>query len=338
MNSSWQEFLGASGAHIDNGWVTDFGDLSSELVSARDATVVSPLLHLGLIECAGEDATSFLHNQLTSDVNHLAADSAQYSAWCSAKGRMLVSFLLYRQDSDFRALVSSDLATATQKRLQVFVLRSKVKVADISNENAVIGLSGPQAEAALQSAGLALPEKVFETKVSANGLVVRIDSQRFIIVAESEKATALWKNMASNACPVGIPAWQWLDVQAGIPLITEVTKEEFVPQMANFDKIGGVSFHKGCYPGQEVVARSQYLGKIKRHLYRIHAGAGFTSGTSIYSPTNPEHPCGIVANSAPSPSGGYDALAVVQEEFISAGGLEIGRPGIPCIAIEPVAI
>jgi len=185
MNSSWQEFLGASGAHIDNGWVTDFGDLSSELVSARDATVVSPLLHLGLIECAGEDATSFLHNQLTSDVNHLAADSAQYSAWCSAKGRMLVSFLLYRQGSDFRALVSSDLAIATQKRLQVFVLRSKVKVTDISDDNAVIGLSGPQADAALQSAGLAVPEKAFETKVSDNGLVVRIDSQRFIIVSES---------------------------------------------------------------------------------------------------------------------------------------------------------
>ena len=145
MNSCWQEFLGASGARIDNGSIAEFGNLSAELVAAQEATVIAPLLHLGLIEFTGEDATSFLHNQVTSDVNHLTADSAQHSAWCSAKGRMLASFLLYRQGTDFRALLSADLIAETQKRLQMFVLRSKVKIADLSSDFAIIGLSGPQA-------------------------------------------------------------------------------------------------------------------------------------------------------------------------------------------------
>jgi len=337
MNSCWQDFLGASGARIDNGSVADFGNLSAERLAAREATVLAPLLHLGLIECTGEDATSFLHNQLTSDVNHLTADSAQHSAWCSAKGRMLASFLLYRQGSDFRALLSSDLISETQKRLQIFVMRSKVKVTDISIDNAVMGLAGPQAEAALKSADLAIPEQVLEIKASANGLVIRVDKQRFIIVADSKSAISLWNNLALHARPAGTSTWQWFEIQAGIPLITAATKEEFVPQMANFDKIGGVSFHKGCYPGQEIVARAQYLGKIKRHLYRIHSAENLVPGAAIYSPTNLEHACGMVANSAPSPLGGFEALAVIQEEFLAAGKLEIGKSGSPLLAIELVA-
>ena len=109
MNPTWQEFLGATGARIDNGIVTDFGNLTEELVAARDSSIVSPLTHLGLLECAGDDAKVFLHNQLTSDINHLTAGAAQHSAWCSAKGRMLASFLLYRNGPDYRALFGKDL-------------------------------------------------------------------------------------------------------------------------------------------------------------------------------------------------------------------------------------
>jgi folate-binding protein YgfZ len=128
----------------------------------------------------------------------------------------------------------------------------------------------------------------------------------------------------------------WLDIQAGIPLITDATKEEFVPQMANFDQIGGVSFHKGCYPGQEVIARTQYLGKVKRHLYRISATVPIAAGNPVYSPENPEHACGMVANAAPAPEGGYVALAVIQEGFVDAGDLELGAPGGSRLVTQPV--
>ena len=337
MNENWQEFLGANGANIENGLVTNFGDLSHELASARDATIVAPLVHLSLIECAGEDAKSFLHNQLTSDVNHLTPGAAQHAAWCTAKGRMQASFLNYRTSDAYRLLLSADLLAATQKRLQMFVLRSKVRISDLTGANEIIGLSGPKAEAALIHAGLPVPGEAVASAAFADGTIIRIDASRFVLVSAAAAAPALWQALSALAMPAGTPVWQWLDVQAGIPLITEATKEAFVPQMANFDKIGGVSFHKGCYPGQEIVARTQYLGKVKRHLYRIHADVPVAAGALIFTADSPEHPCGMVANAAPSPTGGYDALAVIQENFVDSPGLALGESGGPGFSVIPLA-
>ncbi|WP_301101687.1 folate-binding protein [Propionivibrio sp.] len=327
MNSNWQDFLGASGAHLNHAMVSDFGDIDAELATARDATIIAPLPHLGLLECTGDDAKSFLHNQVTSDINHLESASAQYSSWCTAKGRVLASFLLYRTDSGYLALLSADLLAVIQKRLQMFVMRSKVKITDLSSGHEAIGLSGPQAEAALHSAGLPVPAKALETAAFTGGRVIRLDDSRYILIVISAAAAELWTKLAANARPAGTPVWHWLDIRAGIPLITEATKEAFIPQMTNFDKIGGVSFHKGCYPGQEVVARTQYLGKVKRHLYRIHTTNVIAGGDAIFAPVNPEHPCGMVANAAPAPGGGYDALAVIQETFVATNDLQLGVPG-----------
>jgi len=336
MNLNWQEFLGASGAHLDRGLVIDFGNREAELAAAHDATVIAPLTHLGLIECSGDEAKTFLHNQLTSDINHLEADAAQHSAWCSAKGRMLASFLLFRNGPDYQLQLSADLAPAIHKRMQMYVLRAKVKLSDLSASREILGLAGPQAETLLQQAGLPVPALALATAAFADGKVIRLDAARFEIVVATEAAAASWGKLAAGATPVGTPVWQWLDIEAGIPLISEATKEEFVPQMVNFDQLGGVSFHKGCYPGQEVVARTQYLGKVKRHLYRIQAATPIAAGNALYSPENPEHPCGMVANAAPAPGGSYAALAVVQEGFVVAGDLELGVPGGQRIAIQPV--
>ena len=340
MNSNWQEFLGAGGARVDQAMIEDFGDINAELAAARDATVISPLTHLSLIEFSGEDAKSFLHNQLTSDVNHLESASAQHSAWCTAKGRMLASFLLYRSGSSYRALLSADLLATTQKRLQMFVLRSKVVISDASVGNEMIGVSGPNAAATLTDAGLPAPSRLLEVAAFADGQVIRLDDTRYLLTVTRAAATTLWTRLVASARPVGTPVWQWLDIESGIPLISEATKEAFIPQMINFDKIGGVSFHKGCYPGQEVVARTQYLGKVKRHLYRIHADTVIAAGSPIFSAhsPDPEHPCGTVANAAPSPGGGYDALAVIQETFASANDLALGAPDGQRIAKAPSAL
>lgn len=336
--SPWQAFLDAAGAHRDaRGVVVDFGDPGGERLAGRDATVVAPLSHLGLIECGGPDARPFLHNQVTSDINHLAADAAQHSAWCSAKGRMLASFLLFRNGQDYEIQLAADLVPVIEKRLKMFVLRSKVVVADLSASYQFIGLSGARAEAALCAAALPVPAQALETLAFADGKVIRLDATRFEIVVATAMVADCWKHLSANARAAGTPVWQWLDIRAGVPLIGKATTEEFVPQMASFEQLGGVSFHKGCYPGQEVVARTQYLGKVKRHLYRIGSAAPLAAGQAIYSPENPDHPCGLVSNAAPAPEGGYEALAVIQENFVAAGDLQLGAPGGPAIETRQVS-
>ena len=338
MNPDWQKFLGTHGARIVDGKVSDFGDLAAELVAARDATILAPLPHLGLIECTGDDAKAFLQNQLTSDVNHLENNAAQHSSWCSPKGRMLASFILARVDTAYLALVSADLLDFVQKRLQIYVLRSKVKIGNASSDRELIGLSGPAAEVALRDANLPTPAAPMQSASIGTITVVRLDNTRYVLIVAKDSAASVWNALAPHATAAGTPAWQWLDVQAGIPLITEATKEAFVPQMTNLDKIGGVSFHKGCYPGQEVVARTQYLGKVKRHLYRFEALGPVAPGMPVGTADSAEHNCGTVANAAPSPSGGLEGLAVLLEGTIAGAGLTVTLADGQRIALQNVTL
>ena len=340
MNSEWQSFLASQGARFaaDTHELSDFGQPADELQAAA-GTVLAPLTHLGLIACAGEDAKSFLHNQLTNDINHLAADTAQHAAWCTAKGRMLASFVVWPEGDDaYRLTLAAELLEPILKRLQMYVLRSKVKLADLSGETALLGLAGPQAETALAAAGLAAPAKPMAAATTADARVIRLDDQRFLIACPLATARSLWPLLAAQARPVGLPVWRWLDVAAAMPLVTGATREEFVPQMADFDKIGGVSFHKGCYPGQEIVARTQYLGKVKRHLFRVRSEVPLAAGDELLSPENPDQGIGKVVSAAPAPQGGYAALAVIQSNFADSARLKaLDGPALAATAIHPEA-
>lgn len=325
MNSNWQDILGTLGAiaHPDSGEITHFGDAAEELDAARNGTVVVPLSHLTLLELQGEDSKTFLHAQLTSDVNHLASDAAQHAAWCTAKGRMLASFIVSRRGEDtYRLLIASELAAPIAKRLQMYVLRAKVKTRNAADTHVVLGVSGPQATAALGAADLPCPAEALHTAEAGEVQVIRLDGDRYLVVAPVEQAENLWQDLQSIALPAGLPAWRWLDVQAAFPLIAAATQEEFVPQMADFEKIGGVSFHKGCYPGQEIVARTQYLGKVKRHLYRVSSPVALAAGDDLHSPDNPDQAVGKIVSAAPAPEGGFAALAVIQANF--AGSVRLG--------------
>ena len=336
MNPQWQQFLEASGARIATNDVTDFGDAAGELAACSSGTVIAPLAHLGLLEASGDEVKSFLHSQLTSDLNHLTADQAQHSAWCTAKGRMLASFVVWSEGDAYRLALAAELAEPILKRLQMFVLRAKVKLADLSPSTALLGLAGPRAEAALAAAGLPLPGSPLSTAAVADVRVIRLDHERFLICAPAAAAQSLWPRLATVARPVGVSPWRWLDIRAGLPLVTGATREEFVPQMADFEKIGGVSFHKGCYPGQEVVARTQYLGKVKRHLYRLVSATDLEAGDELHSPDNPDQACGKIVTGAPSPAGGFEALAVVQSNFaenVRLGGRD--GPPVQATAINP---
>lgn len=338
MNPNWRNFLETAGAAFDPAApeALHFGNAAGELQAAQAATILAPLSHLGLIECSGEDAKAFLHNQLTSDVNHLGAEQAQHSAWCTAKGRMLASFLAWREEDNYRLALAAELVEPVAKRLQMFVLRSKVKIANVSADQVLLGLSGPQAGDALAAANLPMPVDTLSTVAATGSRVIRLDTERFMISAAADKAPEIWRQLASIARPAGLPAWRWQDVRAGLPLVTGPTREEFVPQMADFEKLGGVSFHKGCYPGQEVVARTQYLGKVKRHLYRLVSATALRAGDELHCPENIDQACGKVVTAAPSPAGGFEALAVVQSNFAHDVHLgAIDGPKVEATAVNP---
>lgn len=338
MNPHWRSFLESAEARFDvaSPDVIDFGDAAAELHAAGQQTVLVPLTHLAAVSAQGDDVRTFLHSQFTSDVNHLALGAAQHAGWCTAKGRMQASFVLWHEAEAYRMLLAADLLEATLKRLQMFVLRAKVKLA-AEVDTVLLGLSGPQSGEALADAGLLAPAADMQLVAADNGVTtIRIDNRRVILAVPITAAPSLWQKLSNKARPAGVPAWRWLDVQSAFPLVSLATKEEFVPQMADFEKIGGVSFHKGCYPGQEVVARTQYLGKVKRHLYRLSAEVPLVDGKELYSPDNLEQASGRIMTAAPSPAGGYVALAVVQSNY--AGNLRLGSregPAVTAVAVNP---
>ena len=263
MNASWQTHLAAQGASFPDEFSVRFGEDERQGASlVAQGTVVVPLEHLRVIRATGEDAGAFLHNLFSNDVKKLGANEAQLNSFNSPKGRMLASMLVWRQGSDYLLAMSADIHAAMLKKLSMYVLRSKVRLLDDGSDSVLIGLAGSQAGAALEAAGLGIPGA---PRATASGIasVVRLDGARFVVSTPISEAAALWnKFVASGAVPAGTQAWQWLDIREGLPTVTQPVQEEFVAQMLNFDLIGGVSFNKGCYPGQEIVARTHYLGKL----------------------------------------------------------------------------
>jgi len=328
------QFLESRGARLSEGRVADFGDVRKELAAARDATVVADLSHYALIAATGDDARAFLHGQLTNDVNALRDDSAQWTGWCSPKGRLLASFLLVRAPGRYLLMLPAEIAEGIRKRLSMFVLRSKVKLADASAEWVRIGLAGTQA-AALVAREFELAPGPFQVAVRGDAMAIGLEFGRFVVVAPPAGAGAMWETFAASAAQAGAQAWEWTSIRAGIPTIVGATQDAFVPQMANFDLIGAVSFHKGCYPGQEIVARTQYRGILKRRMAQAHVESGDppAPGDSVYSSAFGEQAAGTIANAAPSPDGGYDALVVAQIESLDRDDLRWRSPDGPATRI-----
>ena len=336
MIESWKLFLQSQGAAIEDGTVRHYGDPTAELDAARTGTIVADLSQLGVIAFRGEDTENFLQGQLTNDLRHLPADGAQWNGYCSPKGRLLGNFLVWRQGEDTCLQMSGDIAAGILKRLSMYILRSKVKARDASDENVRLVVAGPAAAEAVKAATGALPGQAMHSATGAAGLVVRLAADKFVLALDPAQAPAVWQALRANLAPVGTPVWDWLRLSAGIPMIVAATQEQFVPQMVNLEVIGGVSFQKGCYPGQEIVARSQYLGKLKRRMFLAHADAEAHPGDSLFSADLEGQATGMVVNAAPAPGGGQDLLAVAQVESARAHTLHLGAPdGVP-LTIKPL--
>ena len=335
--SVWTDFLASRGALLDRQSVTSFGDPAGELAAARDHAVVCDLAPMAVLRVAGPDATDFLQGQLTNDVLSLAPGASQLTAWCSPKGRMLANFLVRRIDSAaFDLMLPVTLLEAVRKRLSLFVLRSKLTISDVSGASVRLGVGGPDASVAIRGVLGDVPA-LLRSMTTTDGAVVALPGGCFVVHTGPQQATELWDRLAAAARPAGFPVWQWLTIQAGVPVITLPTTDRFVPQMANWDALDGVSFQKGCYTGQEIVARTQYLGRLKERLVLAHVdGEVPTPGDRLHSPAFGDQPCGTVVNAASAPGGGADLLAVLQLAARDDGVVHLGAPDGRELALLPL--
>ncbi|WP_296753855.1 folate-binding protein [Thiobacillus sp.] len=336
MIELWKTFLRTQGATIDGCTVLHYGDPAAERAAAANGTVVADLSQLGVMAFRGDDAATFLQNQLTNDVRVLHADAAQWSGYCSPKGRLLGNFLMWRQGEDFCLQLSGDILAGLLKRLSMFILRAKVQGRDASDESVRLVVAGPQAPDAVRAAMGAIPEAAMRTVATEAGTVVRVGEDKFVLSITPERAAGVWEGLRGSATPVGAPVWDWLRLNAGIPMIVAATQEQFVPQMVNLEAIGGVSFQKGCYPGQEIVARSQYLGKLKRRMFLAHVDAEAAAGDSLYSADLAGQTTGTVVNAAPAPAGGFDVLAVAQVESANTHTLHLKAADGAALTLKPL--
>ena len=290
------------------------------------------LTHSAVLRASGVDAASFLHGQLTNDFTGLGLGEARLAAYCSAKGRMLASFVGFKRGHDDIWLACrADVLTATLKRLRMFVLRAKVQLTEGGDQIVLIGLAGPSARAWL---GDAADMGVWAKREVGAGCIVRLPDG-------AAQARWLWAGAADDAAAVmdSLPAqaleyWDWLEVQSGVAPVIGATVEAFVPQMLNYELVGGVNFQKGCYPGQEVVARSHYRGTIKRRAALAHADVPITAGQDVFWSGDAAQPCGMVALAAAAPLGGYDALLEIKLLALDGGSLHLGSADGPALTLR----
>lgn len=304
--------------------IQPMSDTASASFTATRLNGICPLPHLGVIRARGEDAARFLQGQLTQDVQHLPPGQARLAALCNPKGRMLASFwVLRRADDELLLITSADTLAATLKRLSMFVLRARLKLSDATSELALRGLIG--------DATISIAAGANQTSAdSQNDAVSTIP-----LPAADGAPRALWLG------PVGTPApaaaslssadWLAAEVRAGVARVTQPVVEAFVPQMLNYESVDGVHFQKGCYPGQEVVARSQFRGAVKRRAYVGWVDGAAQAGQDVFALDEPGQPVGLIAQAAPAPQGGMAVIASIQLAATQAAGLRVGAADGPAL-------
>lgn len=291
---------------------------------------VAALTHLGLIRAQGEEAAKFLHGQLTNDFSLLGLSEARLAGFCNAKGRLQASLIGFkRSPTDILLVCSQDLLLATLKRLNMFVMRAKLKLTDASAEFSIYGLSGD----ALVSASKNIAnykDSVWAKHEFLEGTLINLHPADGI-------PRALWVGPAGAQAPAGElltpEQWAWGEVRSGIATVTQPIFEALVPQMLNFESVGGVSFKKGCYPGQEVVARSQFRGTLKRRAYLAASQEPLHAGDELFTTTDSAQPCGLVVQSAVAPTGGFEAIVSMQISAFESGGVHARSPQGPGLTL-----
>ena len=339
---NWNDYFASQGAPLradDTAPPAHVGQvLTAEELAGGFVAVVGAL---GLIAVKGADAASFLHKQLTSDVDHLAIGQARLAGYCSPKGRLQATFLLWRDAESVFLQLPRELQAALHKRLAMFVMRDKATLSDASTGLVLLGLGGAAAQAALGQHVDALPAAPYTTMTTPLGTLIRLadafGAPRYQWLLSADNAAAVMPALQGALALGADQAWELTAIHAGVPQVTLKTQDQFVPQMINFELLGGVNFKKGCYPGQEIVARSQYLGKLKRRTALVTIDdATAQAGDEVFAVSDPGQPCGMVVNAALNGTGGVDALVEMKLAALAEGDIRLGSAAGAALAFQPM--
>lgn len=342
MNTDWLDYLQEDAIWANLNQIDHSGDPVAEFQHMQTTSVLVDLSHFGLIRVSGVDAQSFLQGQLSCDINMLDTHTVTYGGYCTPKGRLLSCFLIWKkaESSDYWLQLPASMVQPMIKRLGMFVLRAKVIFHDETENLVRIGITGKNTAAFLDNC---FPESLSRLKPLScfdisKGQVICHSEQRIEIITTFSQATEIWKQLRREMKPARLHCWQWQEIGEGIPTIYPETQEAFIPQMINLDKIGGVSFRKGCYPGQEIVARTQYLGKLKRRMYRAHIACSdaITAGDPLFNEELEQQASGMIVNAAPSPAGGQEVLAVIQITSAEDSRIHWKTPTGPTLTLLPL--
>jgi folate-binding protein YgfZ len=336
MNTQWQDFLATQGGTIDDTSRVRFANRLGADKGGEADPALCALGEYGIIGIQGADATSFLQGQLSNDLRELTPEHSQLSSHCNAKGRMVANFRVLREgDDSYQLLLPREQITALLPRLKMFVLRAQVSVTDLSDDILCLGLIGETLRPMLETCfgSVSDTDNALTRQDDSRLLRVAGAPARWLLLAPVAAAEKLWRQARDQgAQPADGDLWALHDIRAGIPVITAATRELFVPQMANMHLIDGVSFHKGCYTGQEVVARMQYLGKLKRRMYLgdIDSNQAPAPGSKLHAPgSQSEQGAGTILDARINAKGHCELLAVAETAAVERNDIRLADTDTP---------
>lgn len=313
MNPTWSDFLQHNMPSTD---------LPTDTLQNN---CLMPISQLSPIQVTGSEAEKFLQGQFTNDVKQVSPNQAQTSGWCSPKGKLLVTFRLLQREEGYYLLLPTDSVENTLKRLKMYVLRSDVQFNEVNNDWVCLGIVGEQAADFIHAQlNLSVPDTVNACINANDASVLRVEgtTARFLLLAQVERAQALWQAARDAGWHLlADSTWTLFEILAGYPQINTQNADNYIPQMVNFTAVGGVNFKKGCYAGQEIVARTQYRATLKNRAYLAHiANAEPAIGTEILQA---DAAVGNILNVSPHPNGGCALLAVLKMDVAETGELHL---------------
>ncbi len=319
MNIDWKNYLLSQGAQLTENAGFSFNDAASDNRKADDTNILCDLSQYSTLVVAGDDAKDFMQGQFTNDLEQVDDEHSQLSAFCNNKGRMIANFRLFQYQGNYFFSSRNDLTERSIEHLKNYILRAQVAIQDVSEQLLHLGISGKNAEDLLSPFIEIKHQAIDSVSYNENYIVIRVananDTPRFEIFCDYEQAKKLWQEVSEKAEVVNSTSWDYLNIQAGLPFIDSLTSEQFVPQMVNMELINGVSFTKGCFTGQEIVARMHYLGKLKKRCFKININTDSkpSAGDKLFAENaRAGQNTGMVLQAEKNPESGFDALAVIQ--------------------------